>query len=100
MEYYGRLGDTGFRSTTFPGTYGTFGGSLGYPTGFGGFLSNGLTDIPTDGFPTGSNFGLDPSFSTLTGSLGFGIGGNIGGNIHRSRRCNSQVTLLLNNDSS
>ncbi|XP_052706821.1 uncharacterized protein LOC128182273 [Crassostrea angulata] len=100
LGYYGGLGDTGLGRTTFPGSYGTFGGSLGYPTGFGGFLSNGLTDIPTAGFPTGSNFGLNPSFSTLTGSLGFEIGGNIGGNIHRSKRCDSQVTLLLNNDSS
>lgn len=100
MGYYGRLGDTGFGSTTFPGTYGTFGGSLGYPTGFGGFLSNGLTDIPTGGFPTGSNFGLDPSFSTLSGSFGFEIGANIGGNIHRSKRFDSQVTLLLSNNSS
>lgn len=97
LGYYGGLG-TGFGSTTFPGTYETFGSSLGYPTGSGGFLNNGLTGFPTAGFPTGYNFGLSPSYNTFTGNLGFGnygypgtgVGGyyptgNLGGQIHRSK---------------
>ncbi|XP_052707160.1 shematrin-like protein 1 [Crassostrea angulata] len=95
LGYYGGLG-TGFGSTTFPGTYETFGSSLGYPTG--GFLNNGLTGFPTAGFPTGYNFGLRPSYNTFTGNLGFGnygypgtgVGGyyptgNLGGQIHRKK---------------
>nr|XP_034330151.1 shematrin-like protein 1 [Crassostrea gigas] len=60
LGYYGGLG-TGFGSTTSPGTYGTFGSSLGYPTG-----------------------------SLTTGYPGYGSGGyfpigNIGGHFHRKK---------------
>ena len=92
LRYYGGLG-SGFGSTTFPGGFGTFGSSLGFPTGLDGTLTTGYQ---TNGFPIGPSFGIDPSFSTLTGSLGNGnIGfqglggyiptGNLGGNIHHSR---------------
>ena len=92
LRYYGGLG-SGFGSTTFPGGFGTFGSSLGFPSGLDGSLTTGYQ---TNGFPFGSSFGIDPSFSTLTGSLGYGnIGfqglggyiptGNLGGNIHYSK---------------
>ena len=92
LRYYGGLG-SGFGSTTFPGGFGTFGSSLGFPSGLDGSLTTGYQ---TNGFPFGSSFGIDPSFSTLTGSLGYGnIGfqglggyiptGNLGGNFYRSK---------------